>query len=82
MMNKIAKELRTMNAKVISAILIFSLLFANETMANTEMADVMRSNGKIYVVVAVLVIIFTGLFVYLVMVDKKLSKLEKEIKDK
>ena len=43
-----------------------------------QMADVMRSNGKIYVVVAVLVIILLGLILYLVRLDRKISKLEKE----
>lgn len=43
----------------------------------TEMADIMRSNGKIYVVVAVLATIFVGIIVYLIYIDKKLSKLEK-----
>jgi len=42
-----------------------------------QMADTMRSNGKIYVVVAVLIIILTGLFVYLVGLDRKLRRLEK-----
>lgn len=43
----------------------------------TEMADIMRSNGKIYVVVAVLATIFVGIIGYLIYIDKKLSKLEK-----
>lgn len=43
-----------------------------------EMADVMRSNGKIYVVVAVLLLILLGLIAYLVVLDKKVSKLEKQ----
>jgi tetrahydromethanopterin S-methyltransferase subunit D len=42
------------------------------------MADVMRSNGKIYVVVAVCLTILIGLFLYVVSVDRKISKLEKE----
>lgn len=37
----------------------------------------MRSNGKIYVVVAVIVIILAGLFLYLYNLDKKISALEK-----
>jgi CcmD family protein len=45
-----------------------------------EMADAMRSNGKIYVVVAVLVIILTGLILYIVRLDRKISKMEKEFK--
>ncbi|MDX2302407.1 MAG: CcmD family protein [Microscillaceae bacterium] len=44
-----------------------------------EMADVMRSNGMIYVVVAVLGIILLGVIGYLISIDKKISKLEKEI---
>ena len=43
-----------------------------------EEAYVMRSNGKIYVVVMVLATIFAGIFVYLLMLDRKISKLEKE----
>ena len=45
-----------------------------------QMAEGMRSSGKIYVVVAVLVIILTGLIVYVVRLDRKLSRLEKNIK--
>jgi hypothetical protein len=42
-----------------------------------QMAGLMRSNGKIYVVVAVLLIILIGLFIYLINLDRKLSRLEK-----
>lgn len=42
-----------------------------------EMADTMRSNGKIYVVVAVCLTILVGLFLYVAMVDRKVSRLEK-----
>ncbi|MFT6054923.1 MAG: CcmD family protein [Roseivirga sp.] len=44
-----------------------------------EMADTMRSNGKIYVVVAVVMIIFIGLLGYTISIDRKISKLEKEV---
>ena len=43
-----------------------------------EMADVLRSNGKIYTVVAVILTILIGLFVYLISIDRKISKLEKK----
>lgn len=43
--------------------------------------DFMLSNGKIYVVVAVVVTIVTGIFIYLVNLDRKISRLEKEQKD-
>ena len=44
-----------------------------------EMADTLRSNGKIYVVVGVVMIIFAGVITYMVLIDRKISKLEKEI---
>ncbi|MDB5008797.1 MAG: hypothetical protein JWP45_3190 [Mucilaginibacter sp.] len=43
-----------------------------------EMADFMRSSGKIYVVIACIVIIFTGLAIYLFSIDRRLKKIEKE----
>ena len=42
------------------------------------MADTMRANGKIYVVVAVLATVFVGIVVYLVMLDRKVTRLEKQ----
>lgn len=44
-----------------------------------QMADTMRSEGKIYVVVVVLVIIFLGLFGFLFAIDKKVKKIENEL---
>lgn len=44
-----------------------------------EMADEMRQNGKIYVVVAVILTIFAGLIFYLVRLDKKVTLLEKDL---
>lgn len=43
--------------------------------------DFMRSTGKIYVVVAVIVVIFLGLAFYLWRLDRKLTNLEHQIKD-
>ena len=44
-----------------------------------EMADALRASGKIYVVVLVIVIILSGLLVYLVRLDRKVSRLEREV---
>ena len=43
-----------------------------------EMADAMRSNGKIYVVIAVIATILLGLILYVARLDRKISRLEKE----
>lgn len=45
-----------------------------------EMADVMRSEGKIYVVIGVLSIIFVCIVLFLIYIERKLSKIEKEIR--
>ncbi len=45
---------------------------------DVSVADTMRSNGRIYVVVAVVLTILTGLILYLVRLDRKITKLEKE----
>lgn len=42
-----------------------------------DMADMMRSNGKIYVVVAVCLTILIGLFIYVFLLDRKISRIEK-----
>ena len=49
--------------------------------AGPEMADALRQDGKIYVVVAVIVVILVGMIAYLVSIDRKVSRLEKELRD-
>ncbi|MBO9682545.1 MAG: CcmD family protein [Flavisolibacter sp.] len=61
-------------------ILSFFLLICNYAVFAQEMANEMRSNGKIYIVVAVLVTIFIGIILYLIRLDRKLTRLEKESK--
>jgi hypothetical protein len=46
--------------------------------AKIEMADILYENGKIYLVVLVLLTIFAGIIFYLVRLDRKISKLEKK----
>ena len=57
---------------------LFSMISFAQEKTEVDMADTMRSNGKIYVVVAVCLIILIGLFLYVMSVDRKLKKLEKE----
>lgn len=56
---------------------IQTVLFAQQNdVANNK--GFMESNGKIYVVVAVVVTIVAGLFLYLMNLDRKIAKLEKQ----
>lgn len=59
---------------------IFSAPLARAQEGTPEMADLMRSSGKIWVVVAVLAVIFAGIFLYLIRLDRKLTRLEREAK--
>ena len=57
---------------------ITSFLYAQQD--KVEMADSLRESGKIYVVVVVLLIVLIGLLALLINIDRKLSKLEKQVK--
>jgi hypothetical protein len=69
--------------KRLAAILALTFSFATSfaQQEEPEMADLMRSNGMIYVVVAVILIILAGLLLYLLLLDKKITRLEKKIED-
>lgn len=65
-----------------SFLLAFCILFAAPLFAadTPEMADTFRADGKIYVVVAVISIVFIGLSIWLFRLDRKISRLEKNQK--
>lgn len=61
--------------------LICSLLLLNTLGAHGDDVDFMRSTGKIYVVIAVLLVIFIVMIIYLVVIDRKISRLEKLVRN-
>ncbi|MEA5426076.1 MULTISPECIES: CcmD family protein [Arcicella] len=66
---------------LIICLLISVSLFAQDNAAGEpEMADKLFADGRIYVVVAVVATIFAGIIVYLINLDSKISKLEKQIR--
>jgi CcmD family protein len=68
-----------MKKVLVLIVLIFSCasVFAQNS-TQPEMADVLRSSGKIYVVVTTISIIFVGLAIYLFSIDRRLKKIERE----
>jgi len=58
-------------------LLFITVIVARAQDAQADMADTMRSNGKIYVVILVLATIFAGIIAYLVRLERKINKLEK-----
>ncbi|MFM9946212.1 MAG: CcmD family protein [Bacteroidia bacterium] len=66
----------------IKIFLLVLLSFISESIFAQTKENLFYSNGKIYVVVTVLSIIFTGIIIYLVRIDMRLRKTEKELKEK
>lgn len=62
---------------VLATLFQLLILISQAQGGSAEMADTFRTNGKIYVVVAVLLTILAGLILYLIRLDRKISRLEK-----
>lgn len=60
-------------------LLISGNVLAQATDAPVEMADKLREDGKIWVVVAVVAVIFAGIAINMLRIDSKLKKIEKEL---
>jgi uncharacterized membrane protein len=58
--------------------LMVSAVAMAQDAAKPEMADAFRKDGQIYVVITVISLVFIGLAVYLIMIDRKVNKLEKQ----
>lgn len=63
---------------VMLMVIMISSIASKAQTQQVEMADGMRSNGKIYIVVAVCLTILIGLFFYVFLLDRKITKIEKE----
>jgi len=59
---------------IIEMIISFLSFFLN---IQVEMADTFRSDGKIYVVILVALIILIGIFLYLYRIEKKINDMNK-----
>ncbi len=71
------REIKEMKKILSFIILIVTSIAANaQTAATLSSQDIMKSNGKIYVVVAVVLVILIGLFAYVWTLDRKITKLE------
>ncbi len=70
-----------MNSIKNTVIILTLMMLANTAYSQdqVQMADNLRAEGKIYVVVAIILVILAGLIFYLFLMDKKVSRLEKLI---
>ncbi|MEP6616442.1 MAG: CcmD family protein [Ginsengibacter sp.] len=62
---------------IVVLVFLYNELLAQDKPAGSNIQDTMRSHNKIYVVMAVCITILTGLILYLVRIDRKVSKAEK-----
>jgi hypothetical protein len=76
MKNKVSVTVFTL----INFVLSLNLFAQQSVTQEVAMADQMRADGKIWVVVAVISTLFVGIIAFLVSMDRKVSKLEKQLK--
>lgn len=70
---------KTTGSLASAAAMLTPVLTAAQTQT-VEMADGMRAEGKIYVVVAVLATILAGLLLYVHALDRRITRMEREEK--
>lgn len=63
---------------LIPLLFVFGMLSAQDTIQDAPAATGLRADGKIYVVIAIVVTILLGLFIYVARLDRKISRLEKQ----
>ncbi|HEY9004653.1 CcmD family protein [Ohtaekwangia sp.] len=68
--------------KSLLAFVALTLSVTAQAQSDVQMADTMRADGKIYVVVSIIVIILIGLIAYLFLMDRKVKKLEDRLAEK
>lgn len=68
-------------APLATLLLLSHTLLAQQPVSNgVEMADRLRADGKIWVVVTVVAAVFAGIIIYLVRLDRQIGKLEEAVK--
>lgn len=69
-----------MISRIALYIFLFLSVFASGQVTEPAMADNMRSEGKIYVVITVIAVVFICVAAYLIIIDRKVKKLEDKLK--
>ena len=68
-------------ALVFLSLCISLIMNAQPATSTSDFNSTMNSSGKIYVVIAVLTVILIGIFIYLIGIDRKVSRLEEKSKE-
>lgn len=68
--------------KIALLLFLFVSMIINAQNANEpQMADGFRQDGKIYVVITVIAMIFIAIVLFLIFLERKVKKLEKKLND-
>lgn len=68
-------------APLATLLLLSHTILAQQPVSNgVEMADRLRADGKIWVVVTVVAAVFAGIIIYLIRLDRQIGKLEETVK--
>ncbi len=67
--------------KILSLLFFVLIVCQNNLFAQAENPDFFRSIGKIYVVVAVLLIVMIGIFLFLFYLERRIKKMEERLGD-
>ena len=69
------------NIGLILLMILTQIFGANAQAAEVEMADQFRADGKIYVVVATLLLVMAGIILFLIWLERRISNMERELKN-
>lgn len=70
------------NFKILPLTILFLTTILTTATAQAESGDFMRSIGKIYAVVAVIVLIFIGIVAFLIYLERRIARMEDQIINK
>lgn len=72
-----------MNSKTLAFFfMLLSAIASAQTAEGPQMADALRENGKINVVIGVILVIFISIVVFLVILERKLKRIENKFDEK
>lgn len=74
--------MKRINKTLLSFLMVLTIVFQAGAQEKVEMADTMRAEGKIYVVVGIILMVLAGLIAYLFLMDRKVKKLEARLAEK
>ncbi|MDB5227304.1 MAG: hypothetical protein JWN78_1497 [Bacteroidota bacterium] len=70
-----------MSKKSAFLILLFACFYKMLDAKTTTVADKLMEQNKLYAVIAVLAVIMLGIFIFLFYLERKIKKLEEEVKN-